>query len=113
MARKRSDNKKRKSRPSQKNKKNRNSKPSKVRKNNLKASSPSKPSRQRRKTLKHTTDDGNVLPSLETYSNEEILDATILHTFLSDRYLSEIQQPWYSCKCCSCEHPYSNMHSAK
>ncbi|CAM2727444.1 unnamed protein product [Rotaria socialis] len=113
MARKRSDNKKRKSRPSQKNKKNRNSKPSKVRKNNLKASSPSKPSRKRRKTLKHTTDDGNVLPSLETYSNEEILDATILHTFLSDRYLSEIQQPWYSCKCCSCEHPYSNMHSAK
>ncbi|CAF4394484.1 unnamed protein product, partial [Rotaria sordida] len=32
---------------------------------------------------------------------------------LSDRYLSEIRQPWYSCKFCTCEHPLCNIRTAK
>ncbi|CAF4914305.1 unnamed protein product [Rotaria socialis] len=96
MARKRADNKKWKSRPSRKKSKNRNSKPSK-----------------KRKTLKHTTDTCRILTTLETNINEELFDATIIHTFLTERYLSEIRESWCFCKCCTCEHPYSNMHTAK
>jgi hypothetical protein len=29
------------------------------------------------------------------------------------RYLSEVRQVWYSCQCCTCEHPECNMRSAK
>ncbi|CAF2917755.1 unnamed protein product [Rotaria sp. Silwood2] len=114
MARKRSDNKKWKSRPSRKKiQANRNRKPCKIRKNNSKPSRPTKPSQQRRKVENHKNRSCTVSPTFEVQSNIETFDARIVHNFLSERYLSEIRQSWYSCKCCTCEHPLCNMRTAK
>lgn len=86
MARKRKDNEKWRSRPSRKKKrKNRNSKPSKLVKNNSKLSKSTKPSRQKRK---QNSKKDELIPnvSLEERLNEEVLDATITHSLLSERY---------------------------
>ncbi|CAF3768088.1 unnamed protein product [Rotaria sp. Silwood1] len=114
MARKRHDNKKWKSRPSRKKiQANRNRKPCKIRKNNSKPSRPTKPSQQRRKIENHKSRSCTVSPTFEVESNIEAFDARIVHNFLSERYLSEIRQSWYSCKCCTCEQPLCNMRTAK
>ncbi|CAF4046824.1 unnamed protein product, partial [Rotaria sordida] len=113
MARKRSDNKKWKSRPSQKKTQaNRNRKSSKIRKNNAKLSSATKPSRQKRKAKSSQEVSSISLVHLNENITEEVFD-TQIHNFLSERYLSEIRQPWYSCKFCTCEHPLCNIRTAK
>ena len=88
MARKRTSNKKWMSRPSRKKwrkKKNRLTKPCRIRKNNLKHSSPTKPSRQRKKRMKVL--EGSPVPiiDLEEHSAEEVLDARVVHDFLTER----------------------------
>ncbi|CAF1414959.1 unnamed protein product [Adineta steineri] len=116
VARKRKDNKKWRARPSRKKshrKKKSTQKPCQIRKNNSKASRSTKPSQQRRRKIDKKNDSSAPLISLETQSTEEVFDTRIIHTFLSERYLSEVRQVWLSCQCCTCEHPECNMQPAK
>ncbi len=86
MARKRSDNKKWKSRPSRrKAQKNRHTKPSSIRRNNSKLSRSTKPSRQRRKICKHNKYDPIVPLNIDTEPAEQIFDTQIVHDFLTER----------------------------
>jgi len=87
MARKRPDNKKWRSRPSRrKPRRNRTKKPCQVRKNNSKPSRPTKPSRQKRKKINGKKNDSIPSLSLDAQVTEEVLDARIIHNFLSERY---------------------------
>jgi len=86
MARKRRDNKKWRSRPSRKKSRNRNKKPSQVRKNNSKLSRSTKPSRERRKVINSNKGCSVLSTILDLNINEEVLDARIIHDFLSERY---------------------------
>ncbi|CAF4849785.1 unnamed protein product [Rotaria socialis] len=111
MARKKSDNKKWKTRPSRKKSSNRNKKPSKIRKNNCKRSGT-------KNRLKNVKEDLNSVITndrlIEEYLlTEEIFDTRIVHDFLTERYLSEVRQVWLACQCCNCEHPSHNMQPAK
>ncbi|CAF1148408.1 unnamed protein product [Adineta ricciae] len=115
MSRKRKDNQKWRSRPSRKKshrKKNINHKPSRIRKNNAKRSHSKKPLEQTRKKISKVN--FSVVPlDLDASTTEDVLDSRIIHNFLTERYLSEVRQVWSSCTCCMCEHPDSNMKTAK
>ncbi len=86
MARKKAENKKWLSRPSREKRPNRNKKPSKIQKNNLKLSNSAKPSRQNRKKSVIEKNHSVPLISLEEKVAEEIIDARIVHNFLSERF---------------------------
>lgn len=86
MARKRSDNKKWKSRPSRRKPlKNRHTKPSSIRRNNSKLSRSTKPSRQRGKRPKCNKDHSIRVLRTDKEENEETFHTQIIHDFLSER----------------------------
>jgi len=85
MARIRSSNSKRRSRPSRKNRANRNKKPSKIRINNSKLSNPNKPSRQIRKRAIIEKKRSVSLMSFREEYNEEIKDAHVIHNFPTEK----------------------------
>lgn len=89
MARKRTDNKKwmsRSSRKKSRKKKNRLTKQCRIRKNNTKPSRSTKPSQQQRKKSNKQKDREVPTVNLEEHVTEEILDARIVHDFLTERY---------------------------
>jgi len=86
MARKKPENKKWQSRPSRKKRPNRNKKPSKIQKNNSKLSNSAKPSRQNRKKSVVEKNHSVPLINLEEKIDEEIIDARIVHNFLSEKF---------------------------